>query len=34
MSDPNQQSAFKQLYSEMVKNGGDFSKLSDHIPKK
>ena len=33
-SNPNQQSAFKQLYSEMVKNGGDFTKLSDHIPKK
>lgn len=29
-----QQSAFKQLYSEMIKNGGDFSKLSDNIPKK
>jgi hypothetical protein len=26
-------SAFKQLYSEMFKNGGDFNKLSNSIPK-
>ena len=26
-------SAFKQLYSEMFKNGGDFNKLSNSMPK-
>lgn len=30
---PGQQSAFKQLYSEMFKNGGDFNKLSSSNPK-
>ena len=34
MSDKSQQSAFKQLYSEMVKSGGDFNKLSESIPRK
>ena len=29
-----QQSAFKQLYNEVLKVGGDFSKLADSIPKK
>mmetsp|Transcript_17861 Transcript_17861/g.30319 ORF Transcript_17861/g.30319 Transcript_17861/m.30319 type:complete len:274 (-) Transcript_17861:304-1125(-) len=28
------QSAFKQLYIDMFKKGGDFSKLADSIPKK
>lgn len=27
MSNLGQQSAFKQLYSEIIKNGGDFSKF-------
>jgi len=29
-----QQSAFKQLYNEVLKVGGDFSKLAENIPKK
>ena len=29
-----QQSAFKQLFSEMIKNGCDFSKLTESISKK
>ena len=28
------QSAFKQLYTDMITKGGDFSKLPDSIPKR
>ena len=33
MSKPTQQSAFKQLFTEVLNQGGDFSKVSKDLKK-